>query len=316
MIRRPTTRRPGATLLEVLIGFGILGVAVTSIITLFPYSALTVADALKNDRTTTAALSADATIRDLHKRYVVEPGEFRTQEPYFFAMDNPPAGTTLAPVSALSTEPSFPVYVDPMGVVAGRASVGGVNTITRVNLLSIIQSPDPRKLALRCCSLMDGLKYTEDGAVPASPNYDLRDLRYNFAWMLQRPSNRDRYTVRQQVIVYDRRTHLYAPPGSEAAYAVTLTPNSTTIFGVPGTAEIRRGTWVMDAGNPGAGIRHAEFYRVLSATEAANGTYTLEVHKPVVRLDGQPVSFGTWLVVIPAVADVFERPPLTAGTGP
>ena len=332
MIRRPTARRPGATLLEVLIGFGILGVAVTSVITLFPYSALTLADAMKSDRTTTAAVSADAVLRDEHKRYVVEMGEAKTQEQYHWLMDNPnsllPAPGRTVPAGFYgSTEPSFPVYLDPMGVVAGRGDVGGAGMIPRTILRSITEQPAAyqQKLALRFCSLMDGLKYNEDGTVPGSPTYDMRDMRYNFAWMLQRPSNRDRYTVRQQVVVYDRRTHLHAPPESEVACIGTLTPGETfvTLANVPATTELRKGHWILDAGNNALGLRHAEFYRIVSATDTGNGTYTLEVHKPAVRLDDGAATFGAArgpfnavVVIIPAVADVFERPLLTAGLGP
>jgi hypothetical protein len=147
-------------------------------------------------------------------------------------------------------------------------------------------------------------------------------------WVLQRPVETDLYTVRMQVVVYDRRVHLYAPAKAEAVYQnVTFTPGETTITGIPNTAEIRKGTWVMDAttGADSAGrlLRHAEFYRVLSVTDVGGGAVALEVHKPVTRPDGL-VNLGNTvlyqysgtLVVLPAVADVFERPPLTAGYTP
>jgi hypothetical protein len=346
MIRRPTTRRPAVALLEVLIGLGIMIVALTSLIVLFPFSSLSIAKALKDDRGTTAAINGDALLRDVHNRYVVEPGP-GTQEPYFWVMDNPAdpraqngavvvAGSPppLPAQSPTSTGPSYPVYLDPMGMVALRGPVGDPSAtlplgvmIPRVNFNFVIQSGNPNTVSLRVASQMDGLSYTSDGVVQSGAN--MRELRYNIAWMLQRPSNADRYTVRQQVIVYDRRAHLYKPPGSEAVYSgIPMTPGDTTIGGVPNTAEIRKGTWILDAGNP-VGIAtatppqppllQAEFYRVISATDAGNGTYTLEVHKPIVRSDGQTgptAGYTTNLVVIPGICDVFERPMLTAGIGP
>ncbi len=53
----------------------------------------------------------------------------------------------------------------------------------------------------------------------------------------------------------------------------------------------------------------------MSVTDTGTN-YTLEVHKPIVRSDGLTGSYTANLVVLPAVADVFERPLLTAGTGP
>jgi hypothetical protein len=320
MTRRPTTRRRAATLLEVLLGMGIMGVAVTSIITLFPFSALTIAKALKDDRGTTAAVSADGLLRDVHKRLVVEVGPGAT-EPYFTAMDNGPGVAGANPVPTTAQTVSYPVLLDPMGIAAGRGLLGdtGQAMIPRVTLSFITTNTT----ALRIASQLDGLTYTSDGVIPTPTPAGMRELRYNVAWMLQRPSNADRYTVRQQVLVFDRRAHLYAPPGSEAVYAgVTMVPGTTSISGIPNTAELRKGSWVLDAGNPlglaASGqppLLQAEFYRVISVTDTGT-TYTLEVHKPIVRSDGQTASYSANLVVMPALADVFERPMLTAGTGP
>ncbi|MBN9119871.1 MAG: hypothetical protein J0I06_12040, partial [Planctomycetes bacterium] len=169
---------------------------------------------------------------------------------------------------------------------------------------------------------MDGLTFGENGDVSAATSAaEMRELRYNWLWVLQRPNNSDRYTVRMRVVVFDRRVHLYAPPGSEAVVttAAGFSPGNTAITNVPTTAEVRKGTWVMDAGNQGGGLRHAEFYRVVSVTEVPSGTnttYTLEVHKPIVRADGQAGAYTGTLVVMPAVAEVFDRPMLTGGNGP
>jgi hypothetical protein len=253
-------------------------------------------------------------------------------------MDNPAqsnnpnaVSSSLAPLNGTELEPSYPVFVDPMGVAAGRGPVGdsGQTGIPRVNL----QVWDPQtqqmismsqQMALRFCSLMDSLTF-DDGKVPSNPT-DMRELRYNFAWALQRPVNRDRYTVRMQVVVFNKRAPLYTPQGSEAVYGnVRFTPGEATIYNVPANTEIRKGTWVMDAtlaaNKDGDGVtrqlRHAEFYRVVSVTDQGNGTVTLEVHKPIARPDGMinlsatsTYAYQGTLVVMPGVADVFERPNL------
>lgn len=319
MLLKPTRRRAGASLVEVLVGFGILGIGITSVITLFPFSALTIGQALRDDRTTTCAIVADGQLRDVHQRYVVEPGDANAQEDYHRKMDG--TGTSLTPLSPTDSAASYPVYVDPMGIAAGRGPVGdnGETGIPRVSLQFMNGNRD---VALRYCSLMDSLSFDADGNVPN--NFDMRELRYNFAWMLQRPSNRDRFTVRMQVVVYNKRAHLYAPPGSEAVFAgVRFTPGETaiTLSNVPATAEFRKGTWVMDGTiNPNnrdadgviRPLRHAEFYRVVSVTDLGNNALALEVHKPVVRADGLSSPYAGNLVVMPGVADVFDRPNLTS----
>ncbi len=330
MIRRSTGRRPGLSLMEVLVGFGILGIAVPAVITLYPFSALTLGQALRDDRTSTCAVTADGLLRDIHTRYVVEVGN--GSEPYFQALDTPLPG----PNGPGPNEPSCPVLVDPMGFYARSGAPlgdGGAAKIPRVSLQMIEAYPNlsvRQSLSLRLCSQMDGLGYDEDGNVPYSAA--MRELRYNWLWVVQRPVNRDRFTVRMQVVVFDKRAHLYAPPRSEAVYPnISFIPGETSILNVPATAELRKGSWVMDATllnqTDGDGIqrtlRHAEFYRVLSVSDAANGTLTLEVHRPISRPDGQysaavpsPYQYVGTLVSMPAVADVFERPLMTAGAGP
>ncbi|MBM3978999.1 MAG: prepilin-type N-terminal cleavage/methylation domain-containing protein [Planctomycetes bacterium] len=333
MIRRPHARPPrlarrGATLLEVLIGFMILGIGALSVYTLFPFSALIVSFAMRDDRTTTCAITADGLLRDSHRRYVVEPGEGATAEPYHWLMDNPmngaysPAGAVTGnpALPALSTTddgPSYPVFLDPMGMAAGRRAVGdfGGARLARVNLRMVLEQPVAlhAPLAQRLCSQMDGLSFDENGNVPVG--LDVREMRYNYGWVLQRPVNRDRFTVRTQVVVYDRRAHLYAPPGSEAVASARFVVGETTITNVPISMELRKGSWVLDAGSPEGGLRHGEFYRVVSLID--NGSsYTLEVHKPITspHLLAANATYTGRLVSIPAVVDVYERPLLTAGT--
>ena len=373
MIRRSPGRRPGLSLMEVLIGFGLMGIAIPALITFFPFGAITLGQANKDDRASTCAVTADGLLRDIHTRNVVELNG--GGEPYFDALDYTPPQNGQLPNGQPSpplpppqpNEPSCPVVIDPMGYYARRDTLGipfnlgdnGAAQLPRVSLSMIenyaFTSPTTNRatVALRLCSQMDGLSYNEDGAVENSPA-TMRELRYNWMWVVQRPVNRDRFTVRMQVVVYDKRAHLYNPVRSEAVFnpvvinpgsptgtrtGVTFTPGETSILNVPASAELRKGSWVMDAtlldqSDPtqnakadGDGVartlRHAEFYRVLSVSEAANGTQSLEVHRPISRPDGQysasnPLAFryvGT-LVSMPAVTDVFERNQMTAAAGP
>ena len=318
------TRRTGTSLIEVLVTVGILGIGLTSVIAMFPMAAITMGQALKDDRTATAAVTADGLIRDMHWRNVVEPPT--PQEQYYYTMDG--GGTTGLPQLAADGNPSYPVFVDPMGKVAGRGSVGDAGTfaastfaIPRETLKVVSDQPpgNQSSLALRLSSQMDGLSFDEDGNVPQPPSFEKRELRYNWLWVVQRPVNRDRLSTTLRVVVFDKRVHLYRPPGFETVFQTTFIPGQTSVTVAGTTAEVRKGSWVMDgtigtdpAGRP---IRHANFYRVLSVTDA-NGNYVLELHTPIARLDGRTEPYGGNLVVMPAVADVYERPMLVGGAGP
>src|SRR5262245_56539469 len=66
-----TTRRPGITLLEVLVAIFILALGLLSLLTLFPLGALTMAQAIKDQRSADAAANANAIARAFWK-YVVQ----------------------------------------------------------------------------------------------------------------------------------------------------------------------------------------------------------------------------------------------------
>lgn len=317
MMRTAHRRRLGTSLMEVLVGFGILGIGVASVISLYPFAALAAGNALIKDRTTTSALIADGQLRDIHKRFVVEVGE-GTGEPYFGPLDR---GTgTLTPVPRDSGEPSYPVFIDPIGFAAGQTGPVGTNTsanVPRTNLSLVTNSGNSVSHALRFCSQLDGLGYNDDGAVQTGP--EMRELRYNWLWVVQRPVNRDRFNLRMQVVVFNQRIHQYRPSMTETVYPPpagssvrTFTPGQTFVNNIPTAAELRKGSWIMDAGNPAIGLRHAEFYRVTSIADDG----TIEVHRPVRRPDGGTAAYDANVVVMPGVVDVYERPQLGSGYGP
>jgi hypothetical protein len=321
---RRTTRRVGTSLVEVLVTIGILGIGLTSVIALFPMAAITLGQALRDDRTATSAATADGFIRDIHHRNVVEPTT--PSEPYFNAMDgkvisfNAAGGLTQLP--STDPGPSYPVFIDPMGVAArsgtSQTFVGdtGQTMIPRVTLSMIQSQPVGNRpgLALRLCSQLDGLTYNDDGIV--QPGVDMRELRYNWLWVVQRPVNRDRTTTTLRIVVFDKRVHMYAPPGLEAVFPnISFVPTTTNVT-VPSVADVRKGSWIMDGtiGTDAAGtpIRHANFYRVVSVTDNGNGTSTLELHTPITRVDGGATAYIGNVVVMPNIADVYERQMLTA----
>jgi hypothetical protein len=318
---RPTgektmTRRPGLSLVEVLTALFILALGVIAIMTMFPLGASQMAIANREDRSALAAFGADGYFRTYWKTQIVESPNPNT-ESFWAALDNPNA-PPLPPAlnhagltpAGLTSEVSYPVFVDSMGYVArsgmSQAWLGDSGT-TNVPRTTIGSVGSNSLLALRTCSLMDGLGYNDDGV----PTTD-RELRYNFLWVIQRPVNQNRFTANLTIVVFDNRPNLFAPVGSEQVFNnVPVTPgtSSITLGSVP---DIKPGGWIMDAsvGIPGRpGIRHANFYRVT----AINGS-TLELQSPIkAPSDNINAAYTGTFVILRGVSGVYQRPLLTAG---
>jgi len=311
-------RRSGLTLVEVLTALFILALGVIAILTMFPLGASQMAIAVRDNRSTEAAFNADSYMRTYWKTQVVEANG--SSELFYAALTNPDpsSGGNNHNVTASGTDPSLPVFVDPMGFVA-RAIAGpsqywvgdgGSTNIPRRNLNSLGTST---QLAQRTCSLMDTLGYTDDG-VPT----DDREMRYNWLWVLQRPNINSPYTANMTIVVFDRRAHLYAPTGSEAVYSgVTATPGQSSLtFG--SAPDIKPGAWIMDGSNTTVAsintgatitIRNANFYRVT----AVNGTQ-VELQSPIKNLsDNSATPYSATFIVLRGVSGVYTRSPLTAG---
>src|SRR5262249_4437973 len=126
MIRTP--RRPATTLLEVLIATGILAIGLLAILSLFPIGAVNMARAINQNRAADHASNSDTVFRLYWKRAWLDPNGggviSRDQavanavngapngEPMVVLLDISPTGEI---IPATSTQPSFPVLVDPVG---------------------------------------------------------------------------------------------------------------------------------------------------------------------------------------------------------
>lgn len=309
--------RKGLSLVEVLTAIFIMGLGVISILTLFPLGAMRMGQAFRDERSALAAYSADQFFRSYWKTYVVEA---LAPDPFFQALDQPAPGMP----PCLPHEASYPVMVDPMGYLARAGQpnqnwLGDPPTLTRISRRNLQIVGNNPFAALALCSLRDGV-VTDDNGTPIPD----RELRYNFLWVVQRPINANRFYANMTVVVFDRRAHMYAPPGSEQVFHRPIfTPGQTRLFltGVSrNQIEIRSGDWVMDATihdptsglNVGrAGMRHAQFYRVTAITETAAGTQ-LEVEPPLRNpADGNSTPYLGTLVLLRGVSGVFIRSPLT-----
>jgi hypothetical protein len=304
------TRRSGLTLVEVLTALFILALGVIAILTLFPLGAMHMAQAIRDNRSTESAVNADQQFRTIWKTNVVEGNG---SEPFHTAMTDPDGSGALPPAL---TGPSYPVAVDPMGFVARNVTVrdwvGDVPTrLARRNLNAVTSNQH----ALRLCSLMDTMGFNEGVPDPGE-----RELRYNWLWVLRRPDVADPHTCDMTVVVFDRRAHLHATTGAEDVLATinngTIPGQSSLTFNAfnPET-NIRPGKWIMDATisptvpTPRPGIRHANFYRIVSVTGN-----TVELQSPIkMPSDNNGTAYTGTFIVFRGVSGVFVRPPLKAG---
>ncbi|MBP3958494.1 hypothetical protein J8F10_24870 [Gemmata sp. G18] len=339
------TRRPGLTMTEALVAIFITAIGLVGVMSMFPFGAKQMSDALISDRSASHAGAIDGLVRGYWKEKVVEDTSgFGNNEPFWTAMDNPsdqgPHPSNVAtPTPTNPLEPSYPVFLDPMGW-AGRSnssaskrwvgdstgSASGPSFVPRRSMRLVTDLPPPAafntpntqepSLARRLWSQPDGFSWDEDSRPAAT---DTRELRYNALAVLQRPVNRDRYNATLKVVVFINRRDGFFPQGSEAVFpntanpaSISLTPGSTAMT-ISSAADIRKGSWIMDATIDGT-VRHANFYRVVSVAENTAGFYDVELHTPVKRVDGGTNAYNAVVVVMAGVADVFDRPALTGNT--
>ena len=336
------TRRPGMTMPEVLVAIFVVAIGLVSVMAMFPFGAKQMSDALISDRSASHAVATDGLVRSYWREKVAENNG--NGEPFWDALDNPDTGAYVHSATGTpstprlpkpgANEPSYPVFLDSMGEV-GRGSTNkywvgdGTRTtpsfVPRRNMRLVLESPNPASLALRLWSQADGFSWDDD-SVP-KPGVDMRELRYNSLAVIQRPTNRDRFGATLKVVVFINRRHQFYPTGSEVVFPnatfpslLRFTPGSTQLsLPVMAATDIRKGSWIMDGTvNPPAApsIRHANFYRVVSAIEDGAGRVDIELHTAIKRIDGQTTAYDGTAVVLAGVAEVFERPVLTGNHNP
>jgi prepilin-type N-terminal cleavage/methylation domain-containing protein len=344
------TRRRGLSLTEVLVALFIMAIGLIAILTMFPLGALQMGQALKDDRTAQSAANADGYMRWYWKQYVLQNA---TDTDLVNALNNPDSQVTggnpqVLPrndiaVPVTDSAPSYPVVVDPMGIYRPWGTAGtnvqqrnwvGQGNLTRLarrNLAVVYAQPPALQasFALRTCSLLDGLGYDTNGAAVNSSNQVERDMRYNWLWVLQRPSNKDQRTVGMTVVLFEKRAHLYIPRtrNPETAYNPLIATIGETHLQFPGTIPAQKGGWIVDVthtrvNNTGGaaagtvpGVRNCNFYRVVSAVQNGNVTdVELQVPLKSDSVSGTPPTLfpqQRTFLVMDGVVEVFERAPIS-----
>jgi len=314
------TRRPGLTLTEVLVTLAILSFGILAILTLFPLAASQMAIAVREDRSAQAANAADSYMRSYWKTEFVEQNG--ANEMAIMDAFNDPDGPGASPPSlppAAAGEPSYPVMIDPMGYLVRPGSVGdsGASKLARRTLSKLNGN---QLYSFRACSLMDGMGYDDNGhpSAPGGPGTAERELRYNWAWVLQRPVNggANNNIATMDVLVYDNRPYLYASTGMEAMFTATVKPGSTSLT-VAAVVNAKAGSWIMDVTDPTVNtgvnkIRHGYSYQIVTIV-VSGGNTTLELQTPLKKANDPgwtPLTYQGRFVVLRGVTGVYPRAPL------
>lgn len=312
--------RPGVTLVEVLVAIFIMAIAMLALLALFPLGALSMAQALKDDRCATCAVNAEA---------IAVAQDIRHDSLLTGAFDNPfntvgPFSSTLSLAQGSYAGPSYGVLVDPSTYTfdtnaAPLQNVGAVLGVSfgipRRSLAFSVNYPGGRPSgntgalttteAARWCGMLDGITWVRgDNAGPnAQPDLSqanvLRDGRYTWAWLLRRPVWSTDNVIDLSVVVFSGRPALSSPPPGEVTCQVTAGgsggSNSVTIdyTGQP-KPSIRSGGWILDVtpvtltipnaqpGSPSLQVVWGYPYRVVNATDVAGANQvTLELQTPI-----------------------------------
>lgn len=258
-------RRPGTSLMEVLIAIFIMALGLMALLTLFPLGLLTMAAAIKDDQCARAAANADGTARFFWKGIWedVPPGGIaNTSNPN---LNNMPQLDAAGITALLDTHGR--VFIDPYGMIgnpsgtAQQLLVGGnryppnpvqpqgppamqvgtprssVGVRTGTNTAFVLGTEGyPYSVTRRFCTLLDDIYFDRQGQPDAnnlsliSPGSVRRDGRYNFAWLLTRQPGQPRYEANLKVVVYGglKGARSFSTPAAETPYTAMFTVGSTS----------------------------------------------------------------------------------------
>ena len=301
-------RRPAVTLIEVLVSMFIMAIGMLALLVLFPLGAVSMGQALKDDRCRSTASMAENVALAMNVRH--DPNV--TGVLGFLNPINPiPPGNPA-------------VYVDPYGFMQGLTVLGGNPLIPTANIPRVTPSfvTLPAQ-ADRWFCLPDDITFLENGT-PDLVNTGgsvQRGLRYSFAYLLTRPQPMVDDLVQLTVVVYSGRPNS-GPLALEPSFAATNyiggvfvppnppSPNSLLVSWTPPlqtAPNIKFGSWILDTSLNNT----PSFYRVANITEGPlPNTLMLEVLpniRPAITPPPGSPSIITAITVMDSVAEVFDK---------
>lgn len=290
------TRRPGVTLIEVLVAIFVMGIGLICLLTLFPLAAMSMASAFKDERAAQAAINA-RTVADIKK--------LRSDSVLLDYFKNPggKAGSPLTNADPLT--PSYPVFVDPTGALS--LSTLGSN----IGRVAPSFAPDNRPQFLPFFTLMDDVTFQRGLGVPKRYGANVeRELLYTWAYLLQRPRMGDEAIVNATVCVFQRRPKAGT---LETEYPAVMSPSNNTIaLTNAGSANVVAGMWVLDGTiNKGNTFAFGNFYRITGVRDGGTGTIILDLQTPLLGYPTNPPgqNYPGKAVILDGLVEVFDLGP-------
>jgi type II secretory pathway pseudopilin PulG len=321
-------RRPGITLLEVLVAIFIMAIGLLALLVLFPLGALSMADALKNDRTAAAAAAATELAETFDVRHDPNlkpaPPQSIFEKPTFVNWKQ-----ALQPTNP--DGPGYPVLVDP-AYSQFADNVGeyppGAPTVTpgvpRIRPSYVPPMPPAafNYATTRWFTLLDDMSFNPDGTpLLGSANNIQRGDRFTWAYLLRRPRSASDAVVDLTVVVFSSRPTAL-PTGETTFQASNTDQNGQPLpatevlltYTPPNVPNVKRGAWVLDTTYDTTGTAppvHGYFYRVAGVTENPIAhTVTLELETSLKTPAAQPnMPTINAITVMENVAEVFDKGP-------
>jgi len=329
------SRRPGITLVEVLVAILITGVGLLALLTLFPLGALEMRQAIQDDRAGHVKHNAIAAASIVWPNSLGGlPCTLRTDPDVMDGMLDPYPGVLpgyYLPIPGRnidpnrSSVPSYPVLVDPNGWWANQTAgntawrdwVGGLAgqvprrvcceplKPTSQGGLVAANAQYRRQQLLQWTTLLDDMTFPRDVDYAGRPCLPVglvdRAPIYSWAYLCRMPKAVNNGPVYVTVIVYKGRALEQAASGETAFSAVfNAGTNVVTINWSAGQnpPDVTVGGWLFDATmvpDP-----HGYFYRVVSINQTSPTSMDVEVQTPL-------LATGSGIVVImDGVIEVFD----------
>jgi hypothetical protein len=307
--------RNATTLVEVLVAIFVMALGLLTLLTLFPLGALSMAQAIKDDRSALAAANACALGESLSYRQsdVYLANQKMSMKDVFWK-----PWPNLMGADSIDGGPSYPVYLDPLGAQPVNNPVGVTTKYAGIPRVSPFVVPN-QPAAYRWFSLLDEITFQKDGnntGLPVGyPSSIERENRYTWAYMLRRQRYTDPAVVETSVVVYNGRLtqgslgeSVYGPPPyGPVVFSTSL--NTVTIPYSGGTKpDIRKGNWILDATivqnfnvDNSPPDPHGYFYRVVGVTDTGT-SLQLELQSNPKKATQHGV-----LVFMENVVEVFDR---------
>jgi hypothetical protein len=316
------TRRTAVTLLEALMAIFVMAIGLLSLLTLFPLGAVQMGQALKDQRTAEASINATAQFNAFGigsdtTGVVLSVGNATLFENPWPAATAAPGVPSLVGAGSTYVGPSYPIFVDPLGIFLGgvvtSASAGSAPagvlpkawpTMGGAGLgiprATVGVSP-PSGSAQRWFVLQDDITFGKNGVPDASAGFLQREGRYSFAYMLRRlTSDGTPQKPELTVVVYAGRA-----PGANAGGF----PLGETVYGDPNSPTLTTGTstGTVTWGATAAGVTDANVVTInwaapgLSKPALRRGSWILDAR--MVGADGKPAPQGYFYRVV-SVTDV------------